>query len=299
MGLNKPYKVNRRRKHNSLLPVLILVAAAVCISLAVAGLWQMAAGDTGIPGRERTGRMPGAPEPSSKAAPSEGNSSSEEEEPSSSQEESSSEPEDHTAWGAALPESAPVEAAYFDDAVFVGDSITEGWLIYTGMENARVLAGTGINCSTIYTAAVVKLEDGTRSTIMDELAKTQYKKVYVMLGGNEVRDMEKDAFLSRYSKVLDDIRAAQPEALIYVQSMTPVTQSNNYNMDNKRIDDFNEAIKGLCAEKKMYYLNVAECMKDEQGMLPNEASPADGMHFGQDYFNKWLDYLKTHTVQEG
>ena len=50
------------------------------------------------------------------------------------------------------------------------------------------------------------------------------------------------------------------------------------------------------AEKEVYYLNVAECMKDENGMLPDEASPADGMHFGPDYYSKWFEYLKRHTV---
>jgi len=49
-------------------------------------------------------------------------------------------------------------------------------------------------------------------------------------------------------------------------------------------------------EKQVYYLNVAECMKDENGMLPDAASPADGMHFGPEYYNKWFDYLKQHTV---
>ena len=39
-------------------------------------------------------------------------------------------------------------------------------------------------------------------------------------------------------------------------------------------------------------------MKDENGMLPDEASPADGMHFGPDYYTKWFEYLKTHTVEQ-
>lgn len=78
--------------------------------------------------------------------------------------------------------------------------------------------------------------------------------------------------------------------------MLPVTRNNNYGLDNAKIDQFNQALMGLCAEKEVYYLNVAECMKDENGMLPDEASPADGMHFGPDYYSKWFEYLKRHTV---
>ena len=39
-------------------------------------------------------------------------------------------------------------------------------------------------------------------------------------------------------------------------------------------------------------------MKDENGMLTDEASPADVMHFGPDYYTKWFEYLKTHTVEQ-
>ena len=47
----------------------------------------------------------------------------------------------------------------------------------------------------------------------------------------------------------------------------------------------------------VYYLDVASAIKDENGCLP-EDSNGDGMHFGTTYYNKWFDYLKTHTVTE-
>ena len=64
------------------------------------------------------------------------------------------------------------------------------------------------------------------------------------------------------------MRELQPDALIYVQSILPVTRNNNYNMDNNRIDEFNQALLTLCGEKQVYYLNVAECMKDECDSTP-------------------------------
>lgn len=293
---NKPYRVSRRRKHGAVWPVLLLLVSAVAVALLISGAWQMAEGKPFPPPVESDS----AGTKSSKAQPSEPQSSK----PESSEPESSSEPEKEPepelpVFDGAVPESPPVDQSYFDDAVFVGDSITEGMNIYTGMENATILAYTGINFSTIGSTPVIKQEDGTRTVIMDELKKTQYGKVYVMLGGNEVRDMDKDAFLSRYEKVLDQIREIQPNAILYVQSMTPVTANNNYNMDNDRIDEYNAAILELCKRKGFYYLNVAECMKDSNGMLPTEASPKDGMHFAQEYFNKWFAYLKTHTVDSG
>lgn len=296
---NKPYRVSRRRKHNSVWPVLLLLVAAVVLALLISGIWQVAEGKPFFPSPDA---LPPARYGSSTAGRAQ-SSQPESSAPESSAPESSSAPEPEEpetpelpVFDGAVPESEPVPQSYFDDAVFVGDSITDGFAIYSGMENAKILAYTGINCSTISSAQVIMQDDGSRTTIMDELGKEQYAKVYVMLGGNEVRDMAEDAFLSRYEKVLDDIVALQPDAVIYVQSMTPVTEANNYNMDNKRIDEFNQGILEMCKRKGLYYLNVAECMKDSRGMLPTEASPKDGMHFGQEYFNKWIDYLKSHTV---
>lgn len=300
---NKAYRVTRRRKNGSVWPVVLVIVSAVLLALLISGAWQVAEGKPFFPPKGDLFPLPQNSQQESTPGSSVSDGSSEEQ---SSEQAESSDPEPITepepqlpVFEGAVPESAAVDQSYFNDAVFVGDSITEGMTIYSGMSNAKILAYTGINFSTIGSAQVMKQEDGTRTTILDELGKAQYNKVYVMLGGNEVRDMSKEAFLERYEKVLDQIRELQPDAILYVQSMTPVTENNNYNMDNARIDEFNEAILEMCKRKEFYYLNVAECMKDERGMLPTEASPKDGMHFGQEYFDKWFAYLKTHTVDGG
>lgn len=284
---NKAYKVKRSHKKGGLAAALILIFTALVISLLIAAVWQIS----------------GAEEPKLSSMRSVGSGS-----PESSQSRSSSEDEESMSqvqppqepvrpvFDGAVPESAEVAQSYFDDAVFVGDSVTEGMLIYDGMKNAKIFAGRGINLDTVYTAEVVKKADGGFATIMDSLENATCKKVYVMLGGNEVRDIAVSESMRRYGKVIDDAKRMQPDAIVYVQSVTPVTLGNHYNVTNESIDAFNEALMALCKEKDVYYLNVAEALKDENGNLPEEASPNDGMHFGQEYFNKWFAYLRTHTV---
>ena len=290
MSNRSSYKIDRGNgnQKNTVLLVLLLLVVAVLAAFLVALVWQ---------NRDDAKQQSSLSAVNSQVSPPPSSAPvSQPESESSSSEAASSMPETPAVIEGALPESQRVSQSYFDDAVFVGDSVTEGMLYCIGMENARILAGTSVNFATIYTAEVIKLPDGTRTTIMSELPQKPYKKVYIMLGGNEVRDQSKETFVERYSKVLDDVKAAQPDAIYYVQSMTPVTKENNYNMDNKRIDEFNLAIMALAKEKGMYYLNVAESMKNEEGMLPDEASPGDGMHFGQPYFDKWYNYLKTHVA---
>ena len=44
------------------------------------------------------------------------------------------------------------------------------------------------------------------------------------------------------------------------------------------------------------YFIVVFIFTYQHGRLPDAASPADGMHFGPDYYQIWFTYLKTHVV---
>ena len=85
-----------------------------------------------------------------------------------------------------------------------------------------------------------------------------------------------------------------------MQSILPVTQEfddEREDISNEKINQYNELIVQIAENEDVYYLDVASAIKDENGCLP-EDSNGDGMHFGTTYYNKWFDYLKTHTVTE-
>lgn len=282
------YKINRKhKKQSSIVPVLSTLALAGAVSLGIAWIWQNSDGWE-----------------HAFAADADSSSSqvqSAEQPPESEPQASMPEPEPETPAMIALrngvvPESDRVNSTFFDDAVFIGDSLTDGILQYEVMTNTTVLAGKGINLDSIYTKEIIKQADGSRLPIMTSLGQKKYTKVYVMIGGNEVRDVEKDFYISRYGKLLDQIKELQPDATIYVQSILPVTSQNEYLMSNSRIEEYNLALQALCKEKAVFYVNVAECMKDAQGELLPEAAAPDGMHLSPQYYNKWFEYLKTHTV---
>lgn len=198
---------------------------------------------------------------------------------------------------AVVPASDSVLNSYFDDAVFIGDSLTEGIKLYGVMSNATVLSHTGLGLDNIYTKEVVEQEDGTKISVMDALAKAEnVSKIYILMGPNSI-GYKKDTFISKYGAILDSIKLYHPNATIYLQSMLPVTTNNKYNLDNKVIDEYNLALIDLAEEKQIYFLDVNSSLKGSDGALPTEASPADGMHFNAAYYKKWFEYLKTHTVK--
>lgn len=189
---------------------------------------------------------------------------------------------------------------YFDDAIFVGDSITEGIKLYEVMSNVTVLASTGVNLKTLYTKDAVTLDDGSKVPILDATAEYDPGKIYLMMGVNSLLSDE-ETFREDYGKVVDTLVGQHPDAILYVQSILPVT--DNYQKradavaDNAKIDRYNEVLKELAEEKKVYFLNVAEVFKDAGGCLPDSASPKDGIHFSSSWYRTWFDYLRTHGVE--
>ena len=194
--------------------------------------------------------------------------------------------------------SAPTAAAdsWFDDACFIGDSRTQGLMLYATPGNAAFFASKGLTVSKVFSDATVDI-DGGKLSVNDALGKCSFGKVYIMLGVNELGWSSPDAFAKRYGDLVDRVKETQPDAKIFVQSIFPVSAAKSEReqyINNPRILQYNELLRAMCREKQVAYLNVREAVEDEKGSLPDDAS-SDGVHLNTAYCRKWLDYLKTHT----
>lgn len=188
---------------------------------------------------------------------------------------------------------------YFDDAAFVGDSITEGIKLYEVMTNATVVAARGINLDNVFTDDQIRTAQGN-STVMGALEAAAPKKIYIMFGANGVGWFTEQHFTDVYTKFVKAVKEQHPDSQIYLQSILPVTQEfddSREDISNDKINRYNELVVEIAEEQEVHYLDVASAFKDEKGCLP-EDSNGDGMHFGNKYYKKWFDYLKSHTAAE-
>ena len=198
-----------------------------------------------------------------------------------------------------VPISNPVDAAYFDDAVFIGDSRTEGLFLNTGLSNATFLAHMGLMVDTVFTRPLFNV-DGEKVSVIDALKAADFSKVYIMLGINETGWAYSSVFVQKYGELIDAIREINPEAILYIQAIMPVSQtvsdSHSY-IKNAKISTYNQLLQGLAEEKRVYYLDTAGAVAGEDGALPEDAAP-DGIHLVRSYCEKWLDYLMGHTAAQ-
>ena len=107
-----------------------------------------------------------------------------------------------------------------------------------------------------------------------------------------------DEFISQYRQVIQKIHELQPDILIYVQAMIPVTEEKSNDGDvytNDKIFYRNQRIQQMAQEESCVFLDPGEAVRNEEGALPAEAA-TDGIHLTAEYCQKWLDYLLQHAI---
>jgi len=88
------------------------------------------------------------------------------------------------------------------------------------------------------------------------------------------------------------------ECLIYILSVFPVTRTASAwhpYATNEKISLYNEYLQAMAAEKKVFLIDLAPAVVDEEGVLP-EDSGADGIHLNRDYCMRVLEHIYSHTV---
>ncbi len=203
-------------------------------------------------------------------------------------------PHEEYDYASPMPESGAVSKDYFSDAVFIGNSRTDGLLLYTGLPVKKAYAFTSLMVDTVFTRELV-LYDGAYVPVSEALkADTDWHKVYIMLGTNELGWRSSEYFIRKYREILTLLRTVHPDCEVYLQSILPINTDSEENV--AKVPEFNLLLKELALEMKVYYVDVYSFFADENGRLPEEAGK-DGIHLSRAYCSKWLEFLQTHTYE--
>ena len=195
----------------------------------------------------------------------------------------------------------PVDDSYFQRAIFLGDSRTEGLELFGGLRYGDFYWERGLN---VFQASNEEYKfipiDGEKYSVMDVLRQKSFDAVYIMIGVNEL-GVAIERYESGLSKLLAEVISAQPDAVVYLQLMPPLNDAMcranglaGY-INNENLLKFNEAIRRVAVEKKVALLNTAEAYTGEDGQLPEELAH-DGCHFVLSAYSLWADYLRGHIM---
>ena len=204
-------------------------------------------------------------------------------------------------FGQPVEESEAVEESWFEDAVFLGDSRTEGLQLFSGLRTGDFLWYKGMSVFKVDDPSYKRIEvDGEAMTMMEALALKQYGKVYIMIGINEL-GYATSSYEEGLRTMVDRVKEIQPNAVIYLQTLPPVNEQVAYEkglgsyIKNSKVISFNEAIYRVAWEKQVALLDVGEVYRTEAGDLAADLA-VDGVHFYRQGYGIWYEYLKTHTL---
>ena len=203
---------------------------------------------------------------------------------------------DEAAWSGPVPESAAVEDTYFADAVFLGDSRTDGFRLYSGLGEGTYLCATGATVASVFTKAVETPQG--KLPLLDALAGTECGKIYVMLGINELGWPGTELFREQSGALIRRLREDHPDALIMIQAILPVSARQDAKgsyINNQRVAEYNAVWQDLAREPGVFFVAVDEPLTGADGCLPADLN-FDGVHLNPGGCSIWLDYLRTHAV---
>ena len=187
---------------------------------------------------------------------------------------------------------ARADDSFFSDTAILGNSLVEGLRLYSKLK-VDYYSGTSMSLySALYTRNV-RLSSGAYGTQINAMAQKQYGKIYIELGINEMGG-SLSTNISRYCTLLDQIRAVQPNAEIYVMAVTPTSRAKiGTSFSRDRVVAYNTALYQLAADWGCYYLDVFTPLADSEGYLPSSQT-WDGVHFTAAKYAAWETIIRTY-----
>lgn len=211
-----------------------------------------------------------------------------------------------------LQEGDRVEDSFFDDTVFVGDSIMQGIEEYVQLKRqtnssflgkAQFLAMGGMSARNalweISDESRHPIYNGERMLVQDAIGQMDgVKKVYFLLGSNDILLTDPEEHLENYQALLQLIKQQSPQVEFYIISITPGTDIEELDPNNTDIFARNMELIEWSAMYGYEYVDLAYALRNETGGLPTEwciDTGGQGRHLNETGIDVVWDYLYTHT----
>ena len=195
------------------------------------------------------------------------------------------------------------DLSFFDDAAFIGDSVTlklRNYHMSTGaLGNATFLCVGSYSVNNAVTNQLYLSYQGQDMTPQDALAACGAKKVFILLGMNDIALFGENSIsvaMDNWSTMLASIRQKNPGIQVYIQSGTPIyTGGEKGGLNNNRMDSYNVSLKAFAEANGCYYIDIATPLKDSTNGLAAQYCSDSYVHFTDAACKLWVDMLKSYV----
>ncbi|MGC4234648.1 MAG: GDSL-type esterase/lipase family protein [Niabella sp.] len=136
---------------------------------------------------------------------------------------------------------------------------------------------------------------------LDEIVRHKPAKVFLMIGVNDLKRNVPPAYIiANYRKIVQEIRSASPQTIIYLNSVLPVNEQKLIApfraVKNQDIQTLNKALLEISKNsRQVQYVDLHMLLADSKGDLRPEITP-DGIHLEVAAYVDVVNYLKKLKV---
>lgn len=131
---------------------------------------------------------------------------------------------------------------------------------------------------------------------LDEVTSSKPDKIFLMIGINDIAKGTPDSLIiANHKKIYQRIKIASPKTKIYAQSILPTnadfTEFKRHQNKDERIRAVNEALKKLCIEMGLTYVDLYSRFLGADGKM-NKQYTNDGLHINGYGYMLWKKILQ-------
>ena len=202
--------------------------------------------------------------------------------------------------------------AFFDDAVFVGDSVSLGWRNFVTktretnkgfMGSAKFLVsgslGSGNALWPVNKDSVHPVYQGEQMQLWKSIPLTGAKKLFIMLGLNDVGLYGIPNSTANYKQLINNIRGAVPDISVYVISATYMLKgSEKGKLTSENLRLLNKEMIKVCRDNGYIFINIADPLSTPEGNLKPEYCSDQYVHQTNAAYQVWTKLLKGFAASQ-
>lgn len=198
--------------------------------------------------------------------------------------------------------------AFYDGAVFAGDSVLLGFRNYAArssdgfLKQLQFLASGSFSLHNAFwpvnDKSVHPLYQGEQHPVWESIQMVGAKKAFLFFGINDV-SLGMDESISLYPQLIDKIKELSPDIEITIISATyTLKDAGTKGLNNTNLAAFNEAIKVQAEENGWGYIDMATVLSDGEGNLAAQYCSDGFVHETAAAYEVWTKMLIRHAAEQ-
>lgn len=188
----------------------------------------------------------------------------------------------------------------FADSAIIGDSIS--YILFQnesrlgGLGHPLFLARGGISVYGLIRYFSSVLYKGKEKKVEEAVAESGVKRVFIMLGQNDLGYRSVDNVIDSWDVLVEHIREKSPDVEIYIQSVVPEWQDDGEGSQrNDKIREHNLRLQEHVKELGCEYIEIYDYIEDSFGRMAEDYSLDNSIHLNPEGCQVWMQALNAYA----